>query len=70
MPYEVGHSWEDGSITAIYEIEGEYFIEVTYKNHNKIIFSNQKGVKEIHYTLPPELKEIYKGLTKDVIVAK
>ena len=70
MPYEVGHSWEDGSITAIYEIEGEYFIEVTYKNHNKIIFSEQKAVKEIHYTLSPELQEIYKGITEDVIVAK
>ena len=70
MPYEVGHSWEDGSITAIYEIEGEYFIEVTYKNHNKIIFSNLIGVKEIHYTLPPELQEIYKGITEAVIVAK
>ena len=70
MPYEVGHTWEDGSITAIYEIEGEHFIEVTYKNHNKIIFSDQKGVKEIHYTLPLELQEIYEGVTEDVIVAK
>ena len=69
-PYEVGHSWEDGSITAIYEIAGEYFIEVTYKNHNKIIFSDQKGVKEIHYKLPPELQEIYEGIAEDVIVGE
>jgi hypothetical protein len=69
-PYEVGHSWEDGSITAIYEIEGEYFIEVTYKNYNKIIFSNQKGVKEIHYTLPPELQRIYAGITDGLIIGK
>lgn len=70
MPYEVGHSWEDGSITAIYEKEGEHFIEVTYKNHNKIIFSDQRGLKEIHYSLPPELQEIYNGIAEDVIVAK
>lgn len=69
-PYEVGHSWEDGSITAIYEIEGEYFIEVTYKNYNKIIFSNEKGVKEIHYALPPELQAIYSGITEGLIIAK
>ena len=69
-PYEVGHSWEDGSITGIYEIEGEYFIEVTYKNYNKIIFSNKKGVKEIHYALPPELQAIYGGITEGSIVGK
>lgn len=69
-PYEVGHSWEDGSITSIYEIEGEYFIEVTYKNLNKIIFSNQKGIKEIHYVLPSELQAIYAGITEEFIVGK
>lgn len=67
-PYEVGHSWEDGSITAIYEIEGEYFIEVTYKNYNKIIFSNQRGVNEIYYALPPELQGIYEGITDGFII--
>ena len=69
-PYEVGHSWEDGSITSIYEIEGEYFIEVTYKNLNKIIFSNQKGIKEIHYVLPSELQAIYAGITEEFIIGK
>jgi hypothetical protein len=69
-PYEVGHSWDDGKITSIYEVDGEYFIEVTYINHNKIIFSDKRGVKEIHYTLPPELKGIYAGITEDVIVGK
>ena len=70
MPYQVGHSWDDGRITAIYEIKGEYFIEVKYKNHNKIIFSNKKGVREIHYTIPPELQEIYEDITDNVIIAK
>lgn len=69
-PYEVGHTWEDGRITAIFEKDGEYFIEVTYKNLNKIIFSNQKGVKEIYYALPSDLQGIYAGITESWIVGK
>lgn len=69
-PYKMGHSWADGGITAIYEIEGEYFIEVTFKNQNKMVFSNQNGVIEIHYTLPQQLLGIYDGIVEESIIAR
>ena len=54
-PYEAGNEWGYGKITSV----NDKGITVQYENGNIFIFNKGKGITEIHYYIPEEMKDYF-----------